>query len=166
MNHDHDNSGRTSLAQELAKARAENERMKSAMAKTSNNEQGRMVLAALSQPERPRTHGLSIALLAIVALGLAVYRCFGAEATLNLEARGSNVVAYVTGGESNVQYWVWTSNDNTVNSTNWYEWRWFYSADFSAYNTEIPVFATNSPPGTAASNPMRFFNIRGALTTR
>jgi hypothetical protein len=79
------------------------------------------------------------------------------EAILNIEHRGGDVVLFVTGGTSNVQYQVFTSPDNAVESTNWYYWRRAYSMDFKPYG-EMLVYGTNT-----SQQPRRFFQIRGVL---
>lgn len=86
--------------------------------------------------------------------------CFCASATearLNIEARGSDVLLWVSGGTSNVQYQIYTSPDNNAESANWYYWRRAYSADFKAYS-EILVTSTNTPWRTRG-----FYQIRGVL---
>lgn len=98
---------------------------------------------------------------AFLSFGLVI-ACCAAEARLNIERRGNNVVLYVTGGTSNVQYQVWSAPnpDNDVASTNWYYWRRVYSRDYlsnPAYG-EVLVYGTNT-----SMQPKRFFQIRGVL---
>lgn len=90
-----------------------------------------------------------------------VIRCLATEATLKIEQRGGDVVLYIVGGASNVQYQVWTPANNNVNDTNqWYYWRRIYSRDFLSnpgYG-EVLVYGTNT-----SQQPRRFFQIRGIL---
>lgn len=84
---------------------------------------------------------------------------FGAEAVLNIERRGGEVVLFVTGGTSNVQYQVWTAPnpDHNIAATNWYYWRRAYSASFHPYS-EMVVYGE-----LTSKQPQRFFQIRGVL---
>lgn len=98
---------------------------------------------------------------AIILVGLcALAGLADTEAVLNIERRGGDVILYITGGTSNVQYQVFTSPDNKLESTNWYYWRRSYSRDFVAnpgYG-EMLVYGTNT-----SQQPKRFFQIRGVL---
>ena len=85
------------------------------------------------------------------------------EAKLNIERRGADVVLYVSGGTTNVQYQIFTSPDNTVTSTNWYYWRRAYSVSFPPGYGEILVYDHTAPTNAAVSKPHRFFQIRGVL---
>src|SRR5690349_15695508 len=87
---------------------------------------------------------------------LAACALFASDPKLNIAKQGTNAVVWVSGGTSNTQYWVRTSNDYTVDSTNSYNWNRFYSSDFYP-NTAKPVFDPNAPTNTAVSKPMRFF---------
>jgi len=103
---------------------------------------------------------LLFALFVLVVAGCVAYKCAGAEAQLNIERRGSDVVLYVTGGTSNVQYQVWTPDNHALPGTNWYYWRRIYSRDFlsnPAYG-EVLVYGPNT-----SQQPKRFFQIRGVL---
>jgi hypothetical protein len=94
---------------------------------------------------------------AIAILSLLCTSLLAQEAKLNIERRGADVVIYVTGGTNTVQYQIWTSPDNTVNSTNWYYWNRAYPG------REFIVYNHLAAPNTAASKPQRFFQIRGVL---
>lgn len=103
----------------------------------------------------------------LIGLGLAALlclcsKCCAAEAALHIERRGGDVILYITGGTSNVQYQIWTAPnpDHNVASTNWYYWRWIYSRDFVAQPGygEVLVYGTNT-----SQQPRRFFQIRGVL---
>lgn len=96
-------------------------------------------------------------LLGFFLCASASLRLLAAEAVLNIERRGGDVILFITGGTSNVQYQVFTSPDNNVNSTNWYYWRRAYSMDFKPYG-EMLVYATNT-----SQQARRFFQIRGVL---
>jgi len=108
---------------------------------------------------------LCFAIFVLVAALCVARKCCGAEARLNIQPRGSDAVVFVTDGTSNVQYQVWTSNDHTINSTNWFPWRRAYSVTFLANTNsgEMLVYSPASPPGAAARQPQRFFQIRGVL---
>ncbi|HEU4340046.1 MAG TPA: hypothetical protein VFU31_00600 [Candidatus Binatia bacterium] len=80
---------------------------------------------------------------------------------MKIEQRGGDVILYVTGGTSNVQYQVWTPANNNPHDTNqWYYWRRIYSRDFLSNPEygEVLVSGTNT-----TYRPMRFFQIRGVL---
>lgn len=100
-------------------------------------------------------------LIGLVVVLLA-YACCAAEAALQIERRGNDVVLYITGGTSNVQYQIWTAPnpDHNVAATNWYPWRRAYSRDFLANpgHGEMLVYGTNT-----SQQPRRFFQIRGVL---
>jgi len=97
-------------------------------------------------------------LSAILAVWALLSLCAAAsEAVLHVEQRGSDVVLFITGGTSNVQYQVFTSPDNNVTSTNWYYWRHAYSTSFKPY-AEMLVYGPNT-----SQQPRRFFQIRGLL---
>ena len=89
------------------------------------------------------------------------------QVKLNIENRGTNIVVFITGGGTNVQYWVRTSNDYTVDSTNGYDWKRLYSRDVAhtvcCISTEALVYDPSAPTNTAASKPMRFFKLGEVL---
>lgn len=97
--------------------------------------------------------------LKIVPVLLVPLASFGSEAVLNIERRGGDVILYITGGVSNVQYQVWTAPnpDHNVAATNWYYWRRTYSSSFHPY-AEMLVYGENT-----SKQPQRFFQIRGIL---
>lgn len=101
----------------------------------------------------------------MVLLIAIVIHIWAGQALVRIENRATNVVVYVTGGESNQQYWVVTSNDYIIDSTNWFEWRRFYSSDF-ATNTAVPVYDPTYPTNTASGKPMRFFKMGGPVTNQ
>lgn len=109
----------------------------------------------------PRHLELSWWLELYVWLALLTIHCggFAAEAVLRIERRGSDVVLFITGGTSNVQYQVWTAPnpDHNVAATNWYYWRHAYSATFYPY-AEMLVYGENT-----SKQPLRFFQIRGIV---
>jgi len=72
---------------------------------------------------------------------------------------GTNVVVWVSADATNTQYWVLTSNDYTVISTNWYEWRRFYPGT----NNAVPVFDPAYSTNMASGKPMRYFKIGDPL---
>lgn len=100
--------------------------------------------------------GLIGLLLALMLCGCNS-ACAQSPASLHVEQRGGDTLLYVTGGTSNVQYQIWTSPDNKVDSTNWYYWRRTYSTNYSPY-AEILINGTNT-----TYRPQRFFQIRGIL---
>lgn len=81
------------------------------------------------------------------------------QATLNVERRGSDVVLFITGGTSNVQYQIWTTPnpDQNVAATNWYYWRHAYSSTYHPY-AEMIIYGENT-----SKQPLRFFQIRGIV---
>ncbi len=98
--------------------------------------------------------------LVFICLFLAA-TVFASEATLRIEQRGNDVILYVTGGTSNVQYQVWTpAFHNPADTTSWYYWRRIYSRDFLSNpgHGEVLVFGTNT-----SQQPRSFFQIRGVL---
>lgn len=101
---------------------------------------------------------MTLLILVLFSVGLAA----AVDPKLNIEHRGTNVVVWLTGGVSNQQYWVETNNDYRPDSTNYYEWRRFYSSDFHT-NTVFPVYDPSAPTNTAAGKPMRFFKLGDPL---
>ena len=99
--------------------------------------------------------------LKLVPVLLVPLASFGGEAVLNIERRGGDVILYITGGTSNVQYQVWTpANNNLAQSDQWYYWRRIYSRDFLSnpgYG-EVLVYGENT-----SKQLRRFFQIRGVL---
>lgn len=77
----------------------------------------------------------------------------------------TNRLVWVSGGESNKQYWVQEAYPASLTTTNWIfgDWRRFYSSDFVT-NTAVPVFDVNAPSNAAASKAMRFFKLGGTET--
>jgi hypothetical protein len=121
-----------------------------------NHQQHSVVDACVLIPKRLRR--LLAARLGLTgALALLLANVGFAQATLKIESRGNDVILYVAGGISNVQYQIWTSPDNTVTSTNWYYWNRAYPLK------EFVVFNHLATTNQAASKPQRFFQIRGVL---
>lgn len=98
--------------------------------------------------------------LQITAVFMAMAAIAQTPAKLVVEQRGSDVVLYVTGGTSNVQYQVWTPADNKLAGDQWYYWRRIYSRDFLSNHGygEVLIYGENT-----SKQPMRFFQIRGVL---
>ena len=127
------------------------------------NRPGRSVIKPNTRKHRKLTFSEKVKRGVSLLIFLCALSCSASEAVLNVQRLSSGeVVLFITGGTSNVQYQIYTSPDNTINNTNWYYWRREYSRTF--YNTgDVLVYSPSYPPGTAASKPMRFFQIRGVL---
>ncbi len=114
-----------------------------------------------------RETAMRILVYAALAVGVFVFawRALGAEAELKIERRSTNNVVYVSGGDTNTQYWIQESDNHTVVST-WSNWKRVYPVERFADPEEgkQPVFSVTAPPGTAAARPQRFFALGDLVT--